>query len=69
MLINQSDRAGALGFNTNFGVRNLPTAINTLSFSSKYEVSSNSSWNFGFAGAEIDGEFESVALAKFAMKF
>ncbi len=69
MLINQSDRAGALGFNTNFGVRNLPTAINTLSLSSKYEVSSNSSWNFGFAGAEIDGEFESVALAKFAMKF
>ena len=69
MFITQSDRIGALSFRTNSGVRELPRTINMLGLSSDIKRSSNSGWRVGYMGAEIDGEFENYALARFSMKF
>ena len=69
MFITQSDRIGALSFRTNSGVRELPRTINMLGLSSDIKRSSNSGWRVGYMGAEIDGEFENFALARFSMKF
>ena len=71
LTLRQSDKAGALSFNTNAGLRSMPDVVNSMSFGAKVKSSANdqAEWKFGFAGLEADGEEYYAAMAAYQLKF
>ena len=71
LTLRQSDKAGALSFNTNAGLRSMPDVVNSMSFGAKVKSSTNdqAEWKFGFAGLEADGEEYYAAMAAYQLKF
>ena len=71
LTLNQSDRIGALNFNTRAGIRAMPDVVNSLSFGAKFKSSSNrnAEWKFGFAGLEADGEEYYAAMGVYRLRF
>ena len=71
LTLRQSDKAGALSFNTNAGLRSMPEVVNSMSFGAKVKSSTNdqAEWKFGFAGLEADGEEYYAAMAAYQVKF
>ena len=71
LTLRQSDKAGALSFNTNAGLRSMPEVVNSMSFGAKVKSSTNdqAEWKFGFAGLEADGEEYYAAMAAYQLKF
>ena len=71
LTLRQSDKAGALSFNTNAGLRSMPEVVNSMSFGAKVKSSANdqAEWKFGFAGLEADGEEYYAAMAAYQLKF
>jgi len=69
--LRQSDKAGALSFDTQAGIRNLPEVVNAFSLGAKVRAAGNDQalWKFGFAGFEADGETNYVALATYQLRF
>ena len=71
LTLRQSDKAGALSFNTNAGLRSMPDVVNSMSFGAKVKSSANdqAEWKFGFAGLEADGEEYYAAMAAYQLRF
>ena len=71
LTLRQSDKAGALSFNTNAGLRSMPDVVNSMSFGATVKSSANdqAEWKFGFAGLEADGEEYYAAMAAYQLKF
>ena len=71
LTLRQSDKAGALSFNTNAGLRSMPEVVNSMSFGAKVKSSTNdqAEWKFGFAGLEADGEEYYAAMAAYQLRF
>ena len=71
LTLRQSDKAGALSFNTNAGLRSMPDVVNSMGFGAKVKSSANDQgeWKFGFAGLEADGEEYYAAMAAYQLKF
>ena len=71
LTLRQSDKAGALSFNTNAGLRSMPDVVNSMSFGAKVKSSTNdqAEWKFGFAGLEADGEEYYAAMAAYQLRF
>ena len=71
LTLRQSDKAGALSFNTNAGLRSMPDVVNSMSFGAKVKSSANdqAEWKFGFAGLEADGEEYYAVMAAYQLKF
>ena len=71
LTLRQSDKAGALSFNTNAGLRSMPDVVNSMSFGAKVKSSTNNQaeWKFGFAGLEADGEEYYAAMAGYQLRF
>ena len=71
LTLRQSDKAGALSFNSNAGLRSMPDVVNSMSFGAKVKSSTNdqAEWKFGFAGLEADGEEYYAAMAAYQLKF
>ena len=71
LTLRQSDKAGALSFNTNAGLRSMPEVVNSMSFGAKVKSSTNdqAEWKFGFAGLEADGEEYYAAMAAYQVRF
>ena len=71
LTLRQSDKAGALSFNTNAGLRSMPDVVNSMSFGAKVKSSTNdqAEWKFGFAGLEADGEEYYAAMAVYQLQF
>ena len=71
LTLRQSDKAGALSFNTNAGLRSVPDVVNSMSFGAKVKSSTNdqAEWKFGFAGLEADGEEYYAAMAAYQLRF
>ena len=71
LTLRQSDKAGALSFNTNAGLRSMPDVVNSMSFGAKVKSSTNdqAEWKFGFAGLEADGEEYYAAMAAYQLHF
>ena len=71
LTLRQSDKAGALSFNTNAGLRSMPDVVNSMSFGAKVKSATNdqAEWKFGFAGLEADGEEYYAAMAAYQLKF
>ena len=71
LTLRQSDKVGALSFNTNAGLRSMPDMVNSMSFGAKVKSSANdqAEWKFGFAGLEADGEEYYAAMAAYQLKF
>ena len=71
LTLRQSDKAGALSFNTNAGLRSMPDVVNSMSFGAKVKSSANdqAEWKFGFAGLEADGEDYYAAMAAYQVRF
>ena len=71
LTLRQSDKAGALSFNTNAGLRSMPDVVNSMSFGTKVKSSTNdqAEWKFGFAGLEADGEEYYAAMAAYQVRF
>ena len=71
LTLRQSDKAGALSFNTNAGLRSMPDVVNSMSFGAKVKSSANdqAEWKFGFAGLEADGEEYYAAMAAYQVRF
>ena len=71
LTLRQSDKAGALSFNTNAGLRSMPDVVNSMSFGATVKSSANdqAEWKFGFAGLEADGEEYYAAMAAYQLRF
>ena len=71
LTLRQSDKAGALSFNTNAGLRSMPEVVNSMSFGATVKSSANdqAEWKFGFAGLEADGEEYYAAMAAYQLRF
>ena len=71
LTLRQSDKAGALSFNTNAGLRSMPEVVNSMSFGATVKSSANdqAEWKFGFAGLEADGEEYYAAMAAYQVRF
>lgn len=71
LTLRQSDKIGALNFNTLAGLRAMPDVVNSLSFGTKIKSSKNNNaeWKFGFAGLEADGEEYYAAMGVYRMRF
>ena len=65
----QSDRAGALSFATQAGVRGMPSVVHALGVNTIIKQSKNSRFNIGYFGAEVDGERDHAVLARYQFRF
>ena len=65
----QSDRLGALDFASQADVRELPGRVNMFGASALMKRSDKSSFRIGYAGMEIDGEYQHAVLARYRYQF
>ncbi len=71
LTMTQSDKLGALSFQSSAGLRNMPKMVNSMSFGAKIKSakSDQAEWKFGVAGIEADGEDHYAAMVGYRLKF
>ncbi len=65
----QSDRLGALDFASQAEVRELPGRVNLFGASVLVKRSDQSNFRIGYAGMEIDGEYQHAVMARYRYQF
>ncbi len=71
MSIRESDKAGVLSFTNPSLTEGLPGSVNVFNLGMDMKVAGNSrgTLQFGYAGMEVDGEYEQAAVAAYRMRF
>ncbi len=69
--LHQSDTLGAVSFPSRASIRDLPAVVHSLSLGARVQPGGNdrTTWQFGFAGLEADGETHYAALATYQVRF
>ncbi len=69
--LHQSDTLGAVSFPSRASIRDLPAVVHSLSLGARVQPGGNdrTTWQFGFAGLEADGETHYAALATYRVRF
>ncbi len=69
--LHQSDTLGAVSFPSRASIRDLPAVVHSLSLGARVQPGGNdrTTWQFGFAGLEADGETHYAALATYRLRF
>ena len=69
-LLRQSDKVGALSFETATVLQGIPKSLNVLGIGTDVKPSdSRGVWRLGYAGMEVDGEYQHAAVAAYRMRF
>ena len=67
--LRQSDRLGALDFSSQADVRELPGRASLFGASALVKRSDHLSLRMGYAGMEIDGEYQHAVMARYRYQF
>ena len=68
--MNQSDKVGALSFQYDSVLQGVPESLNLLGIGVDVKPSgSHGVWRLGYAGMEVDGEYQHAAVAAYRMQF
>ena len=70
VLLRQSDKVGALSFETATVLQGVPKSLNVLGIGTDVKPSGlRGAWRLGYAGMEVDGEYQHAAVAAYQMRF
>ena len=68
--LRQSDKVGALTFETATVLQGVPKSLNVVGIGTDVKLSdSRGVWRLGYAGMEVDGEYQHAAVAAYQMRF
>ena len=68
--LRQSDKTGVLSFENATVLQGVPKSLNVLGFGTDVKPSgSRGAWRLGYAGMEVDGEYQHAAVAAYQMRF
>ena len=68
--LRQSDKVGALSFENATVLQGVPKSLNVVGIGTDVKPSdSRGVWRLGYAGMEVDGEYQHAAVAAFRMRF
>ena len=68
--LHQSDKVGALKFENATVLQGVPKSLNVVGIGTDVKPSdSRGVWRLGYAGMEVDGEYQHAAVAAYRMRF
>ena len=68
--LRQSDKVGALSFENSTVLQGIPKSLNVVGIGTDVKPSdSRGVWRLGYAGMEVDGEYQHAAVAAYRMRF
>ena len=68
--LRQSDKVGALSFENATVLQGVPKSLNVVGIGTDVKPSdSRGVWRLGYAGMEVDGEYQHAAVAAYRMRF
>ena len=68
--LRQSDKVGALSFENATVLQGIPKSLNVVGIGTDVKPSSSRGvWRLGYAGMEVDGEYQHAAVAAYRMRF
>ena len=68
--LRQSDKVGALSFENATVLQGIPKSLNVVGIGTDVKPSgSRGVWRLGYAGMEVDGEYQHAAVAAYRMRF
>ena len=68
--LRQSDKVGALTFENPTVLQGVPKSLNVVGIGTDVKPSNSSGvWRLGYAGMEVDGEYQHAAVAAYRMRF
>ena len=69
-LLRQSDKVGALSFENATVLQGIPKSLNVVGIGTDVKPSDTRGvWRLGYAGMEVDGEYQHAAVAAYRMRF
>ena len=66
----QSDKVGAMSFHYDSVLQGIPQSLNLLGIGVDVKPSGSPGvWRLGYAGMQVDGEYQHAAVAAYRMRF